>query len=65
MIDFQIFKPGLEKFNGNPAPALAERLIKFINDLAPHAHLFDDSFKIAIKKYIVTYEDARKGQKGG
>ena len=65
LIDFKTLKPDLQKFDGNPAPALAERLIKFINKMTPYAYLFDDSFKIKIKEYILTYEAARKGERNG
>ena len=63
--EFKSLKPDLVKFKGNPAPAYAEQLIKFINILTPHAHLFEDDFKIAIKKYITVYEAARKNEKEG
>lgn len=65
LIDFNTLKPEFQKFDGNPAPAIAERLIKIINKMTPHADLFDDDFKIKIKEYILTYEAARKGEKKG
>jgi hypothetical protein len=65
LIDFNTLKPDLQKFEGNPAIALAERLIIFINKMTPHADLFDDNFKIEIKKYMLTYESAQKGEKKG
>jgi hypothetical protein len=65
LIDFNTLKPDLQKFKGNPAPALAERLIIFIKKMTQHANLFDDSFKIKIKEYILTYESGKKGEKGG
>lgn len=63
--DFKALKPDLKKFDGNPAPALAERLIKFINILTPHADLFDDDFKAEIKNYILTYQAAEKNEDEG
>ena len=63
--DFKALKPDLKKFDGNPAPALAERLIKFINLLTPHADLFDDDFKDEIKNYILTYQAAGKNEERG
>ena len=63
--EFKTLKPDLKKFDGDPAPAYAERLIKFINLLTPHANLFDDNFKTEIKKYIMTYQAAKKNEKGG
>jgi len=65
LIEFKTLKTDLVKFDGNPAPALAEQLIIFINSMTPHANLFDDNFKIKIKEYILTYEAARKGDKIG
>ena len=65
LIDFKTLKPDLQKFDGNPAPALAERLIVFINKMTPHADLFNDNFKTKIKEYIITYKSARKGEKSG
>jgi len=63
--EFRALKPDLNKFNGNPAPALAERLIIFINRLTPLANLFDDNFKTEIKRFINAYESARQNEKGG
>ncbi|HRP89859.1 MAG TPA: hypothetical protein PKX92_07455 [Edaphocola sp.] len=65
LIDLKSIEPDYEKFKGNPIPAKAERLIKFINIMTPHAHLFDDNFKMAIKEYILTYEAALKGEAKG
>ncbi len=61
LIDVNAIKADLPKFEGNPEPALVERLVKVINLLTPHADLFDDSFKIKIKEYISCHEEARKG----
>ena len=63
LIQYNDLKPDLQKFQGNPVPALAERLIKFINVLTPYAHLFDNSFKTKIKNYILAYEGARTSTK--
>ena len=63
--DFKALKPDLKKFDSNPAPALAERLMKFINILTPHADLFDDDFKAEIKKYILIYQAAEKNEEKG
>lgn len=53
----------LQKFDGNPAPALAERLIKVINKVTPYADLFDDESKVQIKEYIEEYESLRTSSK--
>ena len=60
LIQFNDLKPDLQKFEGEPVSALAERLIVFINILTPHSHLFEDSFKQKIKSYILLYEETRK-----
>ena len=65
LIDVNTLKPDIEKFKGNIKPALAENLIKIIEKLTPHSDLFEDSFKIRIKEYILTYEAAREGLKKG
>lgn len=36
-----------------------------MSTLTPHAYLFEDDFKIQIKKYITVYEAARKGDEKG
>ena len=59
-IEFNDLTPNIQKFDGDPTSALAERLIKIINSLTPHANLFPDSFKIKIKNYILVYEETRK-----
>jgi hypothetical protein len=63
--EFKNLTPDLNKSKGDPSIALAERLIIIINKLTPHANLFNDSFKIKIKEYIITYEAARKGEEKG
>jgi hypothetical protein len=65
LIDLNTLRPDLDKFKGNPAPALAERLILIINKMTPHASLFDDNFKTKIKEYILTYQATQKGDVKG
>ena len=63
--EFKSLKPDLVRSQGDPAVALAERLIIFINTITPYSYLFDDDFKIEIKRYITVYEAARKGEEQG
>lgn len=58
-------QPDLVRSQGDPAVALAERLIIFINTLTPYAYLFEDDFKIQIKRYITVYEAARNNKEQG
>lgn len=53
----------LQKFDGNPVPALAERLMKVINKVTPYADLFDNNSKEKIKEYIEEYESLRTSSK--
>lgn len=65
LIDIKTLKPDFQKFEGNPAPALAEKLILIINKMTPYSYLFEDDFKIKIKEFILTYQAALKGDPKG
>ena len=54
--EFNSLKPDIQKFSGDPVPALAERLFLFINILTPYVELFDNHFRKKITEYVREYK---------